>query len=100
MLKSYKVTKGKSLNKNHPWRCLCRGFLQITCTTFLRFTILQLAQSLFTDGRTFIIREMGNSEGPPRCHFWRYVIRPFHKSHAQLSSITLSPATILIQSTL
>jgi len=28
--------------------------LQITRTTFLRFTILQLAQSLFTDGRTFI----------------------------------------------
>jgi hypothetical protein len=34
--------------------------LQITRTTFLRFTILQLAQSLFTDGRTFIIREMDN----------------------------------------
>ena len=27
---------------------------------FLRFTILQLAQSLFTDGRTFIIREIEN----------------------------------------
>jgi hypothetical protein len=37
---------------------LWRGFLQITRTTFLRFTILQLAQSLFTDGRTFIIREI------------------------------------------
>jgi hypothetical protein len=34
--------------------------LQITRTTFLRFTILQLAQSLFTDGRTFIICEMDN----------------------------------------
>jgi hypothetical protein len=32
--------------------------LQITRNTFLRFTILQLAQSLFTDGRTFIIREI------------------------------------------
>jgi hypothetical protein len=32
--------------------------LQITRTTFLRLTILQLAQSLFTDGRTFIIGEM------------------------------------------
>jgi hypothetical protein len=31
--------------------------LQITRTTFLRFTILQLAQSLFTDGRTFMICE-------------------------------------------
>jgi len=28
--------------------------LQITRTTFLRFTILQDSQSLFTDGRTFI----------------------------------------------
>jgi len=50
------VTKLQS--QSYPWRCLWRGFLQITRTTFLRFTILQLAQSLFTDGRTFIIREM------------------------------------------
>jgi hypothetical protein len=49
--------------KDYPWRCLWRGFLQITRTTFLRFTILQLAQSLFTDGRTFIIREMENAGG-------------------------------------
>jgi hypothetical protein len=54
--------------------------LQITRTTFLRFTILQLAQSLLTDGRTFIIREMENAETSPRCHFWRNVIRPFDKS--------------------
>jgi len=81
-VKSYNVTKlnVNPLNGFHPWRCLWRGFLQITRTTFLRFTILQLAQSLFTDGRTFIIREIGNAEGPPRCHFWRYVIRPFDKS--------------------
>jgi len=46
-----------------PWRCLCRGFLQITRNTFLRFTILQLAQSLFTDGRTFIIREIETAAG-------------------------------------
>jgi hypothetical protein len=58
---NYTVTK---LNR-HPWRCLCRGFLQITRTTFLRFTILQLAQSLFTDGRTFIIREIENPGRPP-----------------------------------
>jgi len=57
--------------KIHPWRCLWRGFLQMTRTTFLRFTILQLAQSLFTDGRTFIIRKMENAEPAPRCHFWR-----------------------------
>jgi hypothetical protein len=37
----------------------------------LRFTILQLAQSLFTDGRTFIIRETENAEPAPRCHLWR-----------------------------
>ena len=46
-----------------PWRCLCRGFLQMTRNTFLRFTILQLAQSLFTDGRTFIIREIETAAG-------------------------------------
>ena len=61
----------RGIGKNYPWRCLWRGFLQITRTTFLRFTILQLAQSLFTDGRTFIIREMGNAESSPRCHLWR-----------------------------
>jgi hypothetical protein len=37
--------------------------LQITRTTFLRFTILQLAQSLFTDGRTFIICEIKTRGG-------------------------------------
>jgi hypothetical protein len=40
----------------------------------LRFTILQLAQSLFTDGRTFIIRPASageNTEPAPRYHFWR-----------------------------
>ena len=67
-------------SNGHPCRCLWRGFLQITRTTFLRFTILQLAQSLFTDGRTFIIREMENAEPRPRRHFWRNVIRPFDKS--------------------
>jgi hypothetical protein len=37
----------------------------------LRFTILQLAQSLFTDGRTFIIREIENRGCPPGRHLWR-----------------------------
>src|SRR5580700_8469997 len=37
-----------------PCRCLCRGFLQTTRTTFFLFIILQLSQSRFTDGRTFI----------------------------------------------
>src|ERR1041384_7068228 len=47
----------------YPWRCLWRGFLsQITRTTFLRFTILHPSQSLFTDGRTFIVHETKNAE--------------------------------------
>jgi len=66
--------------KNQPWRCLWRGFLQITRTTFLRFTILQLSQSLLTEGRTFMLVETKNAESYPRCHFWRKVIRPFDKS--------------------
>ena len=37
-----------------PWRCLWRGFLQITRTTRLRRTILQLRQILFTDASTFM----------------------------------------------
>ena len=37
-----------------PWRCLWRGFLQITRTTRLRRTILQLRQILLTDASTFI----------------------------------------------
>jgi len=38
----------------HPWRCLCRGFGQMTRTTPLRRTILHLRQILFTDAITFI----------------------------------------------
>ena len=54
-----------------PWRCLWRGFLQITRTTRLRRTILQLRQILFTDASTFMSAprkpvngewEMGNSQ--------------------------------------
>ena len=40
----------------HPWRCLCRGSLQITRTTrFLRM-ILQLRQIFLTEASTFMIR--------------------------------------------
>ena len=57
-LQGYKVISLTLLtNFLHPWRCLCRGFLQMTRTTFLRFTILQDSQSLLTDGRTFIFHE-------------------------------------------
>src|SRR5690554_4724713 len=42
--------------KYQPWRCLWRGsVLQITLTTPLRLTILQLRQTFFTEARTFIV---------------------------------------------
>jgi len=37
-----------------PWRCLWRGFLQITRTTRLRRTTLQLRHIRFTDAITFM----------------------------------------------
>jgi hypothetical protein len=48
----------------------------MTRTTFLRFTILQLAQSRFTDGLTFIkgpvIVDLTKSASAwARDHFWR-----------------------------
>jgi hypothetical protein len=39
---------------NQPWRCLWRGSVQITLTTPLRLTILQLRHIFLTDARTFI----------------------------------------------
>jgi hypothetical protein len=55
--------------------------LQMTRTTFLRFTILQDSQSLLTDGRTFIFpRDRKIAQKYPRLHLWRNVIRPFDKS--------------------
>jgi hypothetical protein len=38
---------------HQPWRCLCRGSVQITYTTRRRRTILQFLQIFLTDGRTF-----------------------------------------------
>src|SRR3990170_142716 len=38
-----------------PCRCLWRGSLQITRTTRLRRTILQLRQTFFTDASTFML---------------------------------------------
>jgi hypothetical protein len=37
-----------------PWRCLCRGSLQMTRTTRLRRMILQFRQIFLTDASTFI----------------------------------------------
>jgi hypothetical protein len=55
-----------------PCRCLCRGFLQTTRTTFFLFIILQLSQSRFTEGLTFIqIRPQGTKKRNPR----RYSLR-------------------------
>jgi hypothetical protein len=42
------------LARAQPWRCLWRGFLQITRTTRCLRTILQLRQILLTDASTFI----------------------------------------------
>ena len=53
-------------SRSYPWRCLWRGFLQITRTTFLRFTILQLAQILLTDGLTFMTHEIFQRGGALR----------------------------------
>ncbi len=65
---------------SYPLRCLWRGFLlQITRTTFLRFTILHASQSLLTDGRTFMVHETKNAE-PISALAMRKVIRPFDKS--------------------
>jgi len=61
----------KALKRNYPCLCLWRGFLQMTRTTFLRFTILQLAQSLFTEGRTFINPREDKRGIGSACHFWR-----------------------------
>src|SRR3990172_12961608 len=38
-----------------PWRCLWRGFEQITRTTPLRRTILHLRQILLTEAMTFTL---------------------------------------------
>ena len=48
--KSQQLSQG-----NQPWRCLCRGSLeQITRTTPLRRTTLQLRHIFFTEALTFI----------------------------------------------
>jgi len=40
--------------RDHPCRCLCFGFSQITLTTPARRTILHFVQIFLTDERTFI----------------------------------------------
>jgi hypothetical protein len=51
---SYSYFYDKLLPTNQPWRCLCRGFEQITRTTPLRRTTLQFSQIRFTELLTFI----------------------------------------------
>src|SRR5437764_5808979 len=51
---AYLITSPFSLLTDHPCRCLWRGFLQITRTTFLRFTILHDSHRRLTEARTFI----------------------------------------------
>jgi hypothetical protein len=41
--------------QNQPWRCLCRGSVQITRTTPLRRITLQFLHIFLTDAATFII---------------------------------------------
>src|SRR4051812_10289548 len=43
------------LNLNQPWRCLWRGSVQITRTTFLRRMILQLRQIFLTEAETLML---------------------------------------------
>src|SRR3990172_708964 len=40
--------------RDYPWRCLWRGFGQITLTTFLRRIILHFSHRNLIDGFTFI----------------------------------------------
>jgi hypothetical protein len=44
-----------------PWRCLCRGFSQITITTPWRRITLHLSQIGLTLGLTFIVLSTGSS---------------------------------------
>jgi len=47
-----------------PCRCLCRGLVQITRITPFRRITRQCSQSLFTDGRTFIVQITSVPEPP------------------------------------
>ena len=82
-------------SKFYPCRCLWRAFLQITRTTFLRFTMRQLSQRRLTEARTFIgFKKMVDFEDEKslwelavlQCdagldgYFCRKVIRPLVKS--------------------
>jgi len=71
---------------DHPWRCLCRGSLQMTRTTrFLRM-ILQLRHIFFTEASTFMFRSLNLLP-----YLARNVIRHRVKSYGETSTVTLSP---------
>ena len=75
---------------SYPCRCLWRAFLQMTRTTFFRFTMRQASQSRFTDALTFMLdrycrlRTKNRAGEPPvrlrLCYFCRNVIRPLVRS--------------------
>src|SRR6185437_5637645 len=69
-----------------PWRCLCRGSVQITRTTPLRRMILQLRQIFLTDASTFMCRPLLRPERDP-CP---------RRSYGVSSTVTLSPGRILM----
>ena len=76
---------------DHPWRCLCRGSLQMTRTTrFLRM-ILQLRHIFFTEASTFMFRSLNLLP-----YLARNVIRHRVKSYGETSTVTLSPGRMLI----
>jgi hypothetical protein len=53
-MRSGNAADGRSWTGSYPWRCLWRGFSQITRTTPARLMILHFEQIAFTDDRTFI----------------------------------------------
>src|SRR5512135_861510 len=89
LFKSRKLYHPEAIELNQPWRCLWRGsLLQITRTTPLRRTILQLRHTFLTDAWTFIcfsllLSTWYQSLGPEhdtrlaqiiRRHFYRHLI--------------------------
>ncbi len=98
---------------DHPCLCLCLLFSQMTLTIPLRRTILHLLHIFFTDALTFIFSStfviryseiaprfhsaFRNTHSAFRNHLVRYTILPRDKSYGESSTVTISPAKILIK---